>query len=94
MPADWVQAAQRIADEIRERRHDQSLALSLADLLARSGADAEPDGYRSGSYWAATQRGDPDWRTFRDAGLVLGFDPDETGREVERVTFRLDRMRE
>lgn len=28
------------------------------------------------------------------AGLVVNFWPDETGRPVERVTFRLDRFQE
>lgn len=52
MPADWIHAARQIADAIREQRHDQSLRLTLADLLARSGADAEPNEYRTRSYWA------------------------------------------
>lgn len=90
--ADWVTLARSLAAELETIRHDQSIRLSLDDILQRSGADAEPDGYQTRSYWASTQRGDPYWRGFRDAGLVISFWPDERGRDVEFVIFRLDRM--
>jgi len=96
MSANWVQVAGEIVEELRGLTEggarDQSVRLSLDELLARSGADSEPDGYRSRSYWAQCQRGDPYWTTLRNAGLVLNFDPDERGVEVENVTFRFNRL--
>lgn len=97
MRGDWVRVGRDIAEELSrmlaERTPDQSVRLTLAELLARSGADQEPDGYRTRSYWAQCQLGDRYWTTLRDAGLVLSFHPDERGEEVQWVTFRLDRMR-
>jgi hypothetical protein len=55
-----------------------------------SSADSEPDQFRSREYWVLAQQGDPACRPFRDAGLVLNVEPDEAGREVQFVTFRLD----
>lgn len=91
---DWVGLARELVTELQALNHDRSIRLSLADILVRSGATAEPDGYRTRSYWAQTQRGDPYWRGFRDANLVINFEPDERGRDVEFVTFRLDRSRD
>lgn len=92
--ADWGGLARDLAAELRMLTYDISIRLSLDELLRRSGASREYDGFRSRSHWAACQRGDPDWRGFRDAGLVINFVPDERGREVEVVTFRLDRSRD
>ena len=92
--ADWVGLANQLAEEIRQLSYDHSIRLTLDEVLARSGADQEPSGYRTRGYWAQCQRGDPYWRGFRDAGLVINFEPDERGRDVEAVTFRLDRSRD
>lgn len=92
--ANWVALAHELVDAIRAAPRDQSVTLSLDELLTWSGADVEPQGFRTRSMWSSCQRGDPDWRTFRDAGLVLNFEPDRTGEAVERVTFRLDRSRD
>lgn len=89
-----MRVAREIAEELNrlsaDGTSDRSIRLTIDELLARSGADHAPDGYRSRSYWASCQRGDRYWTTLRDAGLVLGFHPDERGEEVEWVTFRLD----
>jgi hypothetical protein len=89
--ADWARMANEIVREIQARRTEQSVTLSPYQLVKRSGADSEPDQFRSREYWVLTQQGDPACRAFRDAGLVLNFEPDEAGREVQFVTFRLDR---
>lgn len=90
--SNWVRLAEELVAELDALQHDQSIRLSLDEILVRAGGDKEPDGYRSRGYWASTQRGDQYWRGFRDPGMVINFVPDETGRDVEFVTFRLDRM--
>jgi hypothetical protein len=72
----WVGLAEEIAQQIRALHYDQSIRLTLDEILERLGADAEPSGFRSRSQWASLQRGDHYWRAFRDAGLVINFEPD------------------
>jgi hypothetical protein len=90
--AEWARVAREIVQEIQARKIEQSVRLSPYQLLKRSSAESEPDQFRSREYWVLAQQGDPACRAFRDAGLVLNFEPDEAGgREVQFVTFRLDR---
>lgn len=91
---DWDAAAAEILLRIHAQTHDKSVRMSLDELLALLGADNEPSGFRTRSQWASLQRGDPYWIAFRKAGLVLGFEPDETSRDVEYVTYRLDRWQQ
>jgi len=91
--ADWRRVAQEIALEIPGTR-DGSRTLTLTELFARSGGQREPKAFRTRSYWAAEQRGEPGASASRNAGLVLGFLPDETGRRVLSVPFRLDLLRQ
>jgi hypothetical protein len=88
----WIERAvphirARIAEGV-----DHSARYTLTELLEIAGGDEEPDGYRTRSYWMAEQRGDEYHRGFRQAGLVLGFHPDERSQAVETVIFRLDRL--
>jgi hypothetical protein len=91
--ANWVRAASGITELLGQQRHDQSMRLTLDELFERLGGDTEPGDFRTRSFWASEQRGDESFTAFRDAGLALGFEPDETGVPVERVTFRLDQHR-
>jgi len=90
--AQLVAAAQQVANELRAMSDDHSLTLSIEELLLRLGADEARPVYRDRGAWASIQRGARDWDTIRRAGLVVNFWPDETGRPVETVTFRLDRF--
>jgi hypothetical protein len=89
--ADWDAAAAEIMRRIQAQGRDKSLRTSLDDLLALLDPDNEPSEFRTRGQWASLQRGDQYWIAFRKAGLVLGFEPDETGRDVESVIFRIDR---
>lgn len=90
----WRSVAEDIAQALHDMVGDRSRTHTLDELLAQSGAGAEPGDYRTRSYWAAEQRGEQHARAFRNAGLVLSFFPDERGVQVESVTFRLDHFAE
>jgi len=92
--AKWVAAAQQLANELRAMSYDQSISLSIDQLMVRLGTVEERPVYRDRSAWASIQRGSRDWDAIRRAGLVVNFWPDETGRPVDTVTFRLDRFLE
>jgi hypothetical protein len=88
--AKWKRVAEEILAEIEAKGRDKSVRLSVDELHRRGGATNESPAYRNRGSWAAAQRGSTDWHTFRDAGLVLNFEPDRTGVPVEWVTFRLN----
>jgi hypothetical protein len=91
---DLARVADEVVQEIQARRTEQAVRLAPYELLKRSGIATEPDRYRTREFWVLAQQGDRACREFRDAGLVLNFEPDEAGREVQFVTFRLDRSNE
>lgn len=90
---DWVALSARIAETLeRMPTTNRSLRMPLDELLAMTGETVEPRNFRDRGTWAAIQRGGRDWDTTRRAGLVVNFEPDETGRRVEYVTFRIDQF--
>jgi hypothetical protein len=90
MAVSWVRSDAQIFQELQQMRGDKSLSLSIEELMARIGADEEKPIYRDRDAWIKIQRGDADWDGARRAGLVVNFWPDERGRAVEMVTYRID----
>lgn len=90
MAVSWVKSDAQIFDELQHMRGDKSLTLSIEELMVRIGADTEKPIYRDRDAWIKIQRGDADWDGARRAGLVVSFWPDERGRPVEQVTYRID----
>ena len=63
--ANWVAASEQIAGELEGLRHDQSLTMSIEELMQRLGADEDRPVYRDRGAWASIQRGDRDWDVTR-----------------------------
>jgi hypothetical protein len=90
MAVSWVRSDAHIFQELQQMRGDKSLSLTIGELMIRIGADEEKPIYRDRDAWIKIQRGDADWDGARRAGLVVNFWPDESGRAVDRVTYRID----
>ena len=81
---DSVTFAQEIA---RRVRIDGEVTLSVDGIIA--GTRTTDRSVRGRSFWRAAQRGDKFANAFANEGLVIEFRPDQPGKSVEFVTFRL-----
>jgi hypothetical protein len=68
--------------------------MSIDEIIRKCGWDLEPNAFRNYDVWCAFQQGAPNFRPFRDGGLVLSFSPEGIGQHVERITMRVDRLGE
>ena len=90
MRCNWVRVYREIADELRTQPNLAAVRYSLQELFTRSGGDDSPADFFDRGFWSNNQRGVPAYTTLRDAGLVVGFEPDEQGLAVTHATFRLN----
>ena len=81
---DWVTLAHEIA---RRVQIDGEITFSIDGIItATRTADRR---VRGRSFWRAAQRGEKVAAAFAKESLVIEFRPDETGKSVEFVIFRL-----
>jgi len=91
---DLCRFAKRVSEQLRSEGPAAFRTMTVDEIIRKCGWDLEPRTFRDYDVWSAFQQGAPDFRPFREGGLVLSFAPDAAGRQVERITMRLDRIGE
>jgi hypothetical protein len=92
--ASLLRLAKSVNDRLRCGELAAATAMSIDQIVRFCGWDLEPNSFRDSNVWSAFQQGAPGFTAFRDGGLVISFAPDATGREVEQITMRVDRVSE
>ncbi len=93
MRINWALLSEGIVAELNEMpANNRQVRMRIDVLFARTGALQEPIDFRHRAFWASIQRGGNDWDMVRRFGLVINFEPDESGRPVEFATFRLNQF--
>jgi hypothetical protein len=86
--------AKSVNELLRRGRPMDFTTMSIDEIIRKCGWDLEPNAFRNYDVWCAFQQGAPNFRPFRDGGLVLSFSPEGIGQHVERITMRVDRLGE
>lgn len=84
MPHIWVEFAERLAERLPR---DGQVTMTIDEIIQETGTTDQT--IRDRGTWLAVQRGDKYSDTLTNAGLAIDFHPNERGKPVETVTFRL-----
>lgn len=80
----WIAFAEGLVERVRK---EGPVEMSVDEIVEATGT--RDKSVRQRDWWLASQRGDQHADSLTRYGLKIEFRPDEAGREVEQVTFRL-----